>query len=164
VHGRAALAYVRTRYQLGNGSDLGRIDRQQAFLSSMVTKVSSKGLLLRPDRLVAFLDAATKSITTDPGLASLNDLRKLAQSVKGMDTDAVSFVTVPRRARSGRRCASTGRSPARRRRSQARPLPRRRGRPCAPHRNGSASRCSTARAFPVPPPGLPSASRPPASS
>lgn len=95
VHGRAALAYVRTRYQLGNGSDLGRIDRQQAFLSSMVTKVSSKGLLLRPDRLVAFLDAATKSITTDPGLASLNDLRKLAQSVKGMDTNAVNFVTVP---------------------------------------------------------------------
>ena len=75
VHGPAALAYVRTRYQLGNGSDLGRIDRQQAFLSSMVTKVSSKGLLLRPDRLLAFLDAATKSITTDPGLASLNDLR-----------------------------------------------------------------------------------------
>jgi LCP family protein required for cell wall assembly len=95
VRGKDALAYVRTRYQLGNGSDLGRIDRQQAFLSSMVKKVSSNGLLLRPDRLLSFLDAATKSITTDPGLASLNDLRKLAQSVKDMDTDAVTFVTVP---------------------------------------------------------------------
>ena len=95
VHGRAALAYVRTRYQLGNGSDLGRIDRQQAFLSAMVDKVSSKGLLLRPDRLVSFLNAATKSITTDPGLASIKDLINLAQSVKGMDTNAVSFVTVP---------------------------------------------------------------------
>ncbi|MEP6762312.1 MAG: LCP family protein [Sporichthyaceae bacterium] len=95
VHGRAALAYVRTRYQLGNGSDLGRIDRQQAFLSSMVAKVSSKGLLLRPDRALAFLNAATKSITTDPGLASVKDLYKLAQSVKGMDTNAVTFVTVP---------------------------------------------------------------------
>jgi LCP family protein required for cell wall assembly len=95
VNGADALAYVRTRKQLGNGSDLGRIDRQQAFLSSMVDKVSSRGLLLRPDRLLSFLDAATKSITTDPGLASLNDLRKLAQSVKNMDTDAVTFVTVP---------------------------------------------------------------------
>ena len=95
VRGRDALAYVRTRYQLGDGSDLGRIDRQQAFLSSMVKKVSSNGLLLRPDRLLRFLDAATKSITTDPGLASLNDLRKLAQSVKNLDTDAVTFVTVP---------------------------------------------------------------------
>lgn len=95
VNGADALAYVRTRKKLGDGSDLDRIDRQQAFLSSMVDKVSSKGLLLRPDRLLSFLDAATKSITTDPGLASLNDLRKLAQSVKGVDTDAVSFVTVP---------------------------------------------------------------------
>jgi LCP family protein required for cell wall assembly len=98
VNGADALAYVRTRKQLGNGSDLGRIDRQQAFLSSMVDKVSSRGLLLRPDRLLSFLDAATKSITTDPGLASLNDLRKLAQSVKNMDTDAVTFVTVPNEA------------------------------------------------------------------
>ena len=95
VRGADALAYVRTRYQLGDGSDLSRIDRQQAFLSSMVKKVSSRGLLLRPDRLVSFLDAATKSITTDPGLASLNDLRKLAQSVQDMETDAVTFVTVP---------------------------------------------------------------------
>jgi LCP family protein required for cell wall assembly len=95
VNGRVALAYVRTRYRLGDGSDLSRIDRQQAFLSSMVRKVSSTGLLLRPDRLVRFLDAATRSITTDPGLASLNDLRKLAQSVKSLDTGAVTFVTVP---------------------------------------------------------------------
>jgi LCP family protein required for cell wall assembly len=95
VRGADALAYVRTRYELGDGSDLSRIDRQQAFLASMVKKVSSRGLLLRPDRLLSFLDAATKSITTDPGLASLNDLRKLAQSVQDMDTDAVTFVTVP---------------------------------------------------------------------
>jgi LCP family protein required for cell wall assembly len=98
VNGSDALAYVRTRKKLGNGSDLDRIDRQQAFLSSMVDKVSNRGLLLRPDRLLSFLDAATKSLTTDPGLASLNDLRKLAQSVKNMDTDAVTFVTVPNEA------------------------------------------------------------------
>ncbi len=61
VDGADALAYVRTRKQLGNGSDLSRIDRQQAFLSSMVDKVSNRGLLLRPDRLLSFLDAATKS-------------------------------------------------------------------------------------------------------
>jgi LCP family protein required for cell wall assembly len=95
VKGTQALAYVRNRHGLGNGSDIGRIDRQQAFLSSMVTKVQSTGLLLRPDRLLRFLDAATKSITTDPGLASLNELRKLAQSVKGLKSDAVTFVTVP---------------------------------------------------------------------
>ena len=95
VKGQQALAYVRTRHGLGNGSDLSRIDRQQAFLGSMVKKVRSTGLLLRPDRLYNFLAAATNSITTDPGLASLNELRKLAQDVKGLDTKNVTFVTVP---------------------------------------------------------------------
>ena len=61
VKGQQALAYVRTRHALGNGGDLARIDRQQAFLGSMVTKVKSKGLLLRPDRLLSFLGAATNS-------------------------------------------------------------------------------------------------------
>lgn len=94
VHGKDALAYVRTRHALGNGSDLGRIDRQQAFLSSMITRIRSTGIL-RADRLVRFLDAATRSITTDPGLASLNDLRKLAQTVQGLDNKGVTFVTAP---------------------------------------------------------------------
>ncbi|MGH8968531.1 MAG: LCP family protein [Actinomycetes bacterium] len=95
VNGRQALAYVRTRHGLGDGSDLSRIDRQQAFLSSLVSKVSGNGLLFRPDRLFGFLDAATKSIATDPDLADLFRLRKLAQSVRGVDTRNVNFVTVP---------------------------------------------------------------------
>jgi hypothetical protein len=95
VKGQQALAYVRTRHGLGDGSDLSRIDRQQAFLGSMISKVQDKGLLLRPDRLYNFLAAATKSITTDPDLGSLNALRKLAQDVKGLDTRDVTFVTVP---------------------------------------------------------------------
>lgn len=93
VKGQQALAYVRTRYALGNGGDLSRIDRQQAFLGSMVSKVRSTGLLLRPDRLYNFLAAATNSITTD--LGSLNSMRKLAQQVRGIDTKDVTFLTVP---------------------------------------------------------------------
>jgi LytR cell envelope-related transcriptional attenuator len=86
---------VRTRHALGNGGDLDRIDRQQAFLGSMVSKIKSKGLLLRPDRLLSFLDAATKSLTTDPGLGNLNALRRLATDVKGIDTQNVTFLTAP---------------------------------------------------------------------
>jgi len=95
VQGQQALAYVRTRYGLGNGGDLSRIDRQQAFLSSMVTKVRSSGLLLRPDRLYNFLAAATNSLRTDPGLGNLNALRRLAQEVRRLDTEDVTFLTVP---------------------------------------------------------------------
>lgn len=95
VDGETALAYARVRYSLGDGSDIQRIPRQQALMSSMVQKLTSTGTLTRPDRLYAFLDAATKSVTTDTGLASLADDVKLAQSVQRMPTSGVQFVTVP---------------------------------------------------------------------
>ena len=96
VSGKEALAFVRVRHNIGNdASDLGRIDRQQAFLSSMVQEATSSNLLLRPDKLFRFLDAATKSLTTDPGLANLNALREVAQSVVGLKSSQIRFVTVP---------------------------------------------------------------------
>lgn len=95
VRGEQALAYVRTRYSLGDGSDLSRIERQQDFLSAMVRKARSSQLLLNPAKLYGFLDAATKSVTTGPDLASLSALRELAQSVQGISTGNVRFVTVP---------------------------------------------------------------------
>ncbi|WP_458540471.1 LCP family protein [Oryzihumus sp.] len=95
VTGKEALAFVRARYTLGDGSDLSRIDRQQAFLSSMVQTATSSGTLLRPDKLFRFLDAATKSLTTDPGLGNLNALREVAQSVQGLPSSQIRFVTVP---------------------------------------------------------------------
>lgn len=95
VTGDTALAFVRARETLGDGSDIGRINRQQAFLSSMVQEVKSTSLLLDPVRLFKVLDAATASITTDPGLGSLNALRKLAQGVAGITPSRVTFVTLP---------------------------------------------------------------------
>ena len=94
VDGEQALAFVRARYALGDGSDLGRIQRQQQFIAAVLRKATSTGLLLRPDRLLAFLDAATKSVTTDSGL-SVVDLRELATGLKGLDPAKVTFVTVP---------------------------------------------------------------------
>ncbi len=96
VDGEQALAFVRARKGIGNdGSDLMRINRQQAFLSSMVQEATSSKLLLRPDRLFRFLDAATKSLATDPGLANLNAMREVAQSMAGLKMSQIRFVTVP---------------------------------------------------------------------
>ncbi|WP_432544494.1 LCP family protein [Kineococcus sp. SYSU DK002] len=94
VDGETALAYARVRY-IGDGSDLSRINRQQALMSSMVQKVTGSGMLLRPDRLYSFLDAATKSVTTDTELADLGEIASLAQSLQKMPANGVQFVTVP---------------------------------------------------------------------
>jgi anionic cell wall polymer biosynthesis LytR-Cps2A-Psr (LCP) family protein len=59
VDGEQALAFVRARKTLGDGSDLQRIQRQQAFLSSMIREATDTGLLLNPLRLYEVLDAGT---------------------------------------------------------------------------------------------------------
>ncbi|MDP9396757.1 MAG: LCP family protein [Actinomycetota bacterium] len=94
--GETALAYVRNR-TLDDSGDLGRVERQQAFLASMLREATSTGVLTNPARLYRFLDAATRSVTTDPELADLNELRKLAQSLQGIDLDDVRFLTAPNR-------------------------------------------------------------------
>jgi LCP family protein required for cell wall assembly len=94
VKGDAALAYVRERYALGDGSDLGRIKRQQKFMSSVVKKALSTDMLTDPIREYQFLDAATKSITVDDGL-TIGKMRSLAGSLKGITSGKVQFVTVP---------------------------------------------------------------------
>jgi len=94
VHGVEALAYVRARY-IFDGSDISRISRQQAFLSSVVNKVRSAGTLLNPVKLYKFLDAATKSLTTDPELAHLSALRQLASQVRNIPPNKITFMTTP---------------------------------------------------------------------
>ena len=66
-----------------DNGDIGRMKRQQTFLASMANKAVSAGTLANPVRLCKFLDAATKSLTTDTGLASLNKLAALAKSLQG---------------------------------------------------------------------------------
>lgn len=94
LDGHEALGYVRMRKSLGDGSDLQRIERQQAFMSSMAQEATRTSLLLRPDRLFAFLDAATSSMTTDEDLG-LKKMLSIATSVKDLDIGDLVFITVP---------------------------------------------------------------------
>lgn len=95
LDGTEATQYVRARKSIGDGSDLGRIGRQQAFLSALIREATDSGLLLRPNRLYGFLDAATQSVTMDPGMASVRRLSDLAVQVRGIKPENINFITVP---------------------------------------------------------------------
>jgi hypothetical protein len=94
LKGEQALAYVRARYGIGDGSDLGRIQRQQRFLGAMVRSATSTKLLVNPVALTKFLGAATKSLTLDRQ-TSFGDLKQLADQLHGLDPKKVSFLTAP---------------------------------------------------------------------
>jgi len=88
-----ALGYVRARYSLGDGSDLERIGRQQAFMSSLVSRVKSQ--LLNPLAIYRFLDAATRSLTIDSQLGGITGLYNLGQSLRGIPSSKIAFFTIP---------------------------------------------------------------------
>ncbi|HVE74552.1 MAG TPA: LCP family protein [Mycobacteriales bacterium] len=95
LDGRKALSFVRQRVGTGiSGGDIGRIQRQQQFMGSMVRKVLSAGTLLNPKRLKGFLDVATESVTVDEKF-QIGDLRKLAQRLGKSEPGSIIFATVP---------------------------------------------------------------------
>ncbi|WP_084152340.1 LCP family protein [Nocardioides halotolerans] len=93
LDGKEALAYVRVRHGVGDGSDIGRIKRQQAFIGALVAKVLSSGTLTRFDRLVRFLNAATKGLTTD--INSIKDMAKVGLQFQDIGLKRIRFITVP---------------------------------------------------------------------
>jgi LCP family protein required for cell wall assembly len=88
-----ALAYVRARYGLGDGSDLERITRQQAFVSSLISRARSE--LLDPLAIYRFLDAATSSLTVDSQFGGIAGIYDLEQSLHGIPASKIAFFTVP---------------------------------------------------------------------
>lgn len=93
VGGEKALGYVRVRYGVGDGSDIGRIGRQQEFMDALAEKAQSK--LTSPKALYGFLKSATGSLTTDPDMAGIKPLYGLASELKGIPSDRLAFLTVP---------------------------------------------------------------------
>lgn len=93
VSGQRALDYVRIRHGIGDGSDIGRMKRQQAFLASLFKKVKARGF--DPTVLLPLANSAVRSLTVDPGLGSVPALVKFAMTLKDIDLRNVRFVTAP---------------------------------------------------------------------
>ncbi|GAA3094404.1 LCP family protein required for cell wall assembly [Kribbella aluminosa] len=95
VTDQEALAFVRDRHGIGDGGDLGRIKMQQMFVSSLAQKLESAGTLANPVTLYKLADAATSSLTVDPGLGSIDKLVGLAEQLRSLKTNSMTFITAP---------------------------------------------------------------------
>lgn len=97
LRGVKALDYARARKGdgLGDGSDLGRIGRQQEVMASLARKVLSQEVLTNPSKALGFLHAVTDSLTMNDELASIDGLAGLAYSMRNVRPDTITFMTVP---------------------------------------------------------------------
>ncbi|AEN12381.1 MULTISPECIES: LCP family protein [unclassified Streptomyces] len=93
--GEQSLGLVRTRKSVGDGSDLGRIQLQQAFVKALMAQAKGVGVFSSPKTLFGLADTATKAVTTDSGLASVKKLTGFANGLKGLGPKNVDMVTLP---------------------------------------------------------------------
>ncbi|MEU2716897.1 LCP family protein [Streptomyces sp. NPDC007205] len=95
LSGQQALGLVRTRHGVGDGSDLGRIQLQQAFVKALLSQVKHVGVFTSPKRLYDLADTATKTVTTDSDLGSVNSLIDFADGLKGIGPKHMTMITMP---------------------------------------------------------------------
>ncbi len=94
ISGIQALAFWRTRENLGDGSDLERIQRDQFMSAQVVKGVLHSGLLSNPIKLLNVVTDAAASMTTDAGM-SATDLVHIGQSFRNLSGQNVQFITAP---------------------------------------------------------------------
>ena len=95
LDGEQALGLVRTRHGVGDGSDLGRIQLQQAFIKALVNQVKDVGVFTNPKKLYDLAQTATKTVTADSDLGSVNKLASFAGGLKGITPSNMHMVTMP---------------------------------------------------------------------
>ncbi len=94
VYGPEALAFWRTREDLGDGSDLERITRDQYLMVALVQGIEHSGLLHHPGEILSVVRDATDAMTTDTGLDQ-NAMLQIADSLQGITSKSVQFITAP---------------------------------------------------------------------
>jgi LCP family protein required for cell wall assembly len=94
INGVTALAFWRTREDIGEGSDLQRIQRDQFMSAQIVKGVIGGGLLSNPLKLLQVASDLAPNLTVDSGM-STSDLVSLGESLRGLASKDVQFVTAP---------------------------------------------------------------------
>jgi len=93
LDGIEALKYVRTRDFDGMG-DLGRMQRQQQFVSAVFRKATSTGVLLNPFKVKDLISAIFKTVKTDETLDQ-GDIVNLAKQIKNLAPGKMRTMTIP---------------------------------------------------------------------
>ncbi|GAA1465074.1 hypothetical protein GCM10009603_44300 [Nocardiopsis exhalans] len=94
LDGEQALAFVRARYEIGDGGDMGRIDRQQMFLAALADQATSGDVLSSPTKLNGILQAVAQHSATDREL-TLDRMLSIAVTMADVDLSDIEFHTVP---------------------------------------------------------------------
>ncbi len=95
ISGYDALAFLRSRHGVGDGSDLGRISNQQTFLASLIRTVERDGVLRDPVKLYSIAKAVTSNMQLTSALQDPVRLVSIARAIQDIDLSKVAFIQYP---------------------------------------------------------------------
>lgn len=95
IEGLEALAFLRTRSKVGDGSDLGRINLQQLYLSSMMRKIVEEGTLYDLPKLYNLAVVVSKSTVLSSSLSSIDLIVSMARTFTNIPLENIVFVQFP---------------------------------------------------------------------
>ncbi|MFJ1796172.1 LCP family protein [Kitasatospora griseola] len=81
-----ALAFVRQRHGIGDGSDVQRTTRAQALLAGVLAKLRTGGVLTDPAKLAALYGAFSDQLVTDKGWSPVDFVRQVPALAAGRGT------------------------------------------------------------------------------
>jgi len=95
VSGATALAFLRSRHGVGDGSDLSRISSQQIYLASLMRTVQGDGTFSDLPKLFSLASAAATNIKLSTSLAHADTMVSMALALKDIDLSRLVFVQYP---------------------------------------------------------------------
>ncbi|MGF3056112.1 LCP family protein [Microbacterium sp. YY-01] len=95
LQGWEALQFMRTRYGVGDGSDLGRVSNQQVYMSALARKMVSKEVLTNPATLLKLARTTLENVTPSQSLTNPMTLAQIGLAVKDVPFSDMVFVQYP---------------------------------------------------------------------
>jgi LCP family protein required for cell wall assembly len=95
LKGKQALAFLRSRHVVGDGSDLSRISSQQVYMSSLVRTLQSADTLGDVTKLYSLAKAATENMELSKNFLQVDTLVSIALALKDIPSKNITFVQYP---------------------------------------------------------------------
>ncbi|WP_285102848.1 LCP family protein [Promicromonospora sp. MEB111] len=99
LDGKTAIQFLRVRKGTGMGlemgSDLTRIERQQAFINATMRQILSAETLADPTKTFRLINAALGSLSADPAIANPGSVAGLAWSLREIEKRNIVMTKIP---------------------------------------------------------------------
>jgi LCP family protein required for cell wall assembly len=95
LEGGQALAFLRTRKGVGDGSDLARISSQQVYMAALVRTLQAEGVFNDIRKLYGIASVASQTMVLSTSLNRIDVMVSMARALRGVPNENIIFIQYP---------------------------------------------------------------------